>query len=322
MPRFSAFTPFGMLAFSSKRSFGESIYAAMRACVDQPFDMSVGTHEEAKIYAQAMGLARARYALLRARNQTVPSKTWDMLPVLEADYGLAPLPTDSLVARRGALAARVRLPGGARVSNVTAGLRDILGSNFLALRTTSLDEATSPSMAAANFRPRTLPPKFFRTLGSIAPLLPASAWVSYAPFGASPATELLMVGDVAVVQGENSGLAEKVTVTGVQAVDNVQQFQATFTKSHDTGATVTTMHWPFTSSTKRFSLVIVTATAAIDAEQRRKVDDFMARVSRGVSQWAIVQPTTPGALTVGPAKVDAAIIGAVPIGTFAFTLSP
>jgi hypothetical protein len=101
-------------------------------------------------------------------------------------------------------------------------------------------------------------------------------------------------------------------------------FTASFSNSHDVGATVTTMSWPFWWSTQHFVFIVVGATASIDAETRRQVNEFMAKTTRGVGQWAIVRPstTTPTGGTIGPFTLTSSRIGAVPLGTFAYVNLP
>ncbi len=60
-----------------------------------------------------------------------------------------------------------------------------------------------------------------------------------------------------------------------------------FQRAHEAG-TIATRSYPLWSSHRRYSLVVVSLSAAQDAEKRRKVNDLMARASKGVSQWAIV----------------------------------
>ena len=111
------------------------------------------------------------------------------------------------------------------------------------------------------------------------------------------------------------------TVTWVAAGASLC-FQATFTKAHDVGAALVAGHFPYWWSTQRYAWIVVTAAAAIDAESRRKVNDFLTRAARGVSQWAIVQAatTTPTGGTVGPLHVNDPM-GTQPIAAFTFTNS-
>ncbi len=210
------------------------------------------------------------------------------------------------------------------------------------------------------------------------------------------AVQVLRVGDVVVVQGENSMQCEKVTVTGVaitppagsfassvalpvgtstwvastsyvagqyviptvptgaffkclvagssgatepvwpttigqavvdggvtwSAAGASLCFQATFANAHDVGATVTTGNFPYWWSTQRFYLIIVQSAAALDPETRRRVNEFMDRLARAGSGWAIVQPTSTTSTggTVGPLTVGAGM-ATIPLGTFTYVNS-
>lgn len=339
MPITSAFTSFGMLRFSSKPSRHRAIYDALKVAIggdagphgggqaSSVYDLSIGTHQEAKLYATAHGLAMADGQQERAGNQALPLKCVELLPSIERDYLLVPGPYDTIAQQQANLQARKLLPGGAILSNIVAGLRLILGTDFLAVRTITLAEgggavpSTPVSDARVNARLPDVPAKWVQLTEPVTTLAAPFA-VGYGnldPTITSPV--LLAVGDVVMVQAGNTALMEKVTVSAVSAAGAPQRFTATFAKSHDVGAVVTTMDWPWQVNPSRIYLVIVTAAAAKDAERRRKVDEFMARVVRGPSQWATVKPTTPGALTVGPDALPFTL-GAVPIGSLAFTLSP
>lgn len=325
MPRFSAFTPFGQLAFSSKLSMADRIYRAMKGAVSDAFDMSVGTHQEAKVYAAARGMARAGMALVRAGNQAQFAKATDLLPLLEADYDLTPGAIDNINTRRVRGAAAERLSRGAALENIVASLRTILGSSFLAVRTLTAAEATVyPVAPYGDARVNALLPTAQArhvklTNGATAA---GGLLVGYTNLDPTRGEVALLAGDVVMVQPENSGLSEKVTVIAVTGSGSTRQFAATFARAHDVGAIVTTMPWPYQWSTKRSYLIVVAAGAAIDINLRRLVDEFMSRVVPATSQWAIVQPTTQGALTVGPFTLGTSPLGAVPLGTTAFTMSP
>lgn len=101
-------------------------------------------------------------------------------------------------------------------------------------------------------------------------------------------------------------------------------FTGVFQSGHDVGATVTTMSWPYQWSTQHLVLIVVSLAAAVDAETRRQVNEFMASATRGVGQWAIVQPSSSTAIggTVGPFALDASPIGTVPLGAFAYHPAP
>lgn len=144
------------------------------------------------------------------------------------------------------------------------------------------------------------------------------ARLPYENWSPADAEVLLRVGDELAVEIENLGLAEKVEVLSVDGTGSGRHFSAIFESVHDYGASATTGPAPIWTSTKRFVLVVVDAVAAIDADLVRKVDTFMSRISRTVTQWAIVQPTSPGASTIGPFTLDSSPLGVVTLGSLSF----
>jgi hypothetical protein len=289
-------------------------------------DLSVGTHAEAKIYAQARGLARAALTMVRANNQYYFSKATEMLPGLEKDYGITPGALDDLTTRRRRGAALEKLFAGGSVPSISSGLRTLLGSAFLGIRSLApVETVVTPTVpfgsAKLNATNTGSPPKFLKLVD---PVLQTGTpvWVTYTNLDATIAETRVTVGAQFMVQPENTALAELVTIAAIQGAGATRQFQATFTNVHDVGANVTNMDWPAQISTQRLLLIVVTAAASIDPNQRRLVDEFMAKAATGVTDWAIVQPTTPGALTIGPFTLGSSPLGAVPIGSLAFALSP
>ncbi len=327
MPRFSAFAPPGAIVFSGKEPVAKTLYRSITGSLAGAFDVSPGTHAEAKVYAQAMALARASRSLEKARNQANPATASDLLPLLEQDFKVYPAERATLGERRAVLRALEKLPQGAVTSNIVAGLRTLLGTNFLAYRPVTAAEATvypatwtAAGTAKANPQRPELAPKTVQLTDPVA-ATGVPLWVAYQNVDAVSAPITLGAGDVVMVQPGNSAEAERVAVTAVRLILGVRMFQATFTRAHDVGAVVTTQNWPYWRSTKRFDFIVVKAAAAVDAESRRKVDSFLQRVSRAVTRWAIVEPSSPGALTIGPLGVGSPV-GCVPVGTFAFTVSP
>jgi hypothetical protein len=329
MGGFSAFAPTGAIVFSGKEPAGKTFYRSITASLPI-YDQTPGTHAEAKAYAQAMALARASRSLRKAQNQADPRTAGELLPLLEEDFKAFPAARASLTDRRAALSALELLPSGAVATNIIAGLRALLGAAFLAYRPVAVDEATvypadwsASGTTKANPQRSDRAPKFVRLVDPVASL-GAPLWVAYANVDATAAPVALTPGDVVMVQPGNSALSERVTVTAVRVIavagTGARSFQATFTRPHDLGAVVTTQSWPYWWSTKRQDFIVVTHAAAIDPETRRRIDEFMGRVSRAVTRWAIVEPTTPGALTIGPLTVGSPV-GCVPVGQLPFTLS-
>lgn len=126
----------------------------------------------------------------------------------------------------------------------------------------------------------------------------------------------LYAGDVLTVDSGNLGLAEKVTVVEVEGTGEDRVFRAIFTKPHSAGALATTGTQPIWTSSKRHMLIVVDAATAVDPALVARVHAFMKQISRAPTTWAIVQPTTPGATTVGPFKIGSTTgspLGAVPL---------
>ena len=320
MPLFSCFSPFGNLEFSSRPSVCQRVYESMAASLGGQYDLTVGGHNEATLYARARELSRGIQAQRRAGNNANPLKCVELLPLQETGYGLVPNERDGVLARQQALAARMLLSRGARRESIESQLRALLGSNFIELRGPAAGEVvtwpTSPSAGPGTFlRPDgALPPKFFTFLSPVA-TTGTAVTVYYQQLDPSQTQSPLAAGDVMVAQLEVLGLAEKVTVASVGTDSTGAYFTATFQSSHDLGCTGIVGSVPVWLSTQRVTLVVVAATAALDAETHRKIDDIMARCERGVSQWAVVQPSSPGATTAGPFTLNVSPLGIVPIGT-------
>lgn len=137
----------------------------------------------------------------------------------------------------------------------------------------------------------------------------------------------LFAGEPVVMDPGNTSQMERVTVAafsttpppGSNTTPGYLYFQATFNKSHDVGSPMTTGHVPYWWSTQRLNYAVLTAAGATDAPTRAKVDAILAKILRGVSTWAIVQPssTTLTGGTLGPLSAGLPM-GTTPIGTLAF----
>jgi hypothetical protein len=296
MARFSAFSPLGQLRFSAKAPSGAGIYRAIVAAQSGAFDMSPGTEGDAEAYATAMALARARTALDRGAAQHDPTMAIEMLPVLERDYGVIPGEGDSIRERQRALAARIAISGGPREESIENGLRTLLGADFIAYRVQTVAEAgtwpADPSAGPGIFGRDEIAAKLFRITSTIVTTGMPVAF-SYAPIDTDDGTRLAP-GDVVCVQPDNRPQAEKVAV---ESVENLTA-TATFAKAHGGGDILTTGPIPLWSSTKRYAIVVVSDAAVASRETRRKIDDFMGRVSRGVTTWSVFKRSST--TTLGP----------------------
>lgn len=327
MPRFSAFTRFGHLAFSSKPSHAESIY---RDQLDRMggdglnYSFAIGTYAEAKLYASSMHYARVRLTCERAQAQRHPAKAVELLPVHEKDWGLVPGPNDTILDRQKMLAAAMLAPKGAGLANINAVLSAILGSALLGVRRIAAGEAQFwPTVAGSvGLFPKllSLPAKSFFLLSPVAVTASPVAF-TYARIGPSDG-QVLQVGDRVCVDAENSGLAETVMITGTGPA--LGRATATFTKAHSApndvtgypGASLVVGPMPLLSTSQRFLLVIGTSAVVRDGDMRRRVNEAMRRTVRAVDQWAFVEASGPN--QIGPVTVGQTPIGTAPLGTSSF----
>lgn len=469
MPQLSAFTPCGALECSGAPSLIEQFYELLPSLWGSQLDFSVvGSYNEEKLYAVACMCALMLGELQHAGNQANPLTAYDLLPLLELDWLIAPGQNDTVPIRQKTVAAAMRLARGARASNIVAIVRAIAGAAFLAyvpnpngaqaivtsitnngsgairvFATNSfntgdeivlsgiqgtteannvwtvtaptptqfdlfLSTFTHPYVSGGiatrlptifpsiiqntpgQFTDVSQPAKMLRLVDPVAGVIgtpewcayqaldvssvPTLAWSANSQFsslqlvvptlpnssgffyqcttaGKSDATEptwptvpgatvadgtsvwtcisntapALVAGERVVVDAGNTSQMETVTVTAVAntapsgTTPGYLYFRAIFNKSHDINAPMTTGSIPYWWSTQRLNLFVLSAAAATDATMRAKLDALLAKVLRGVSTWAIVQPssTTLTGGTVGPLSAGMAM-GTVPIGQFSY----
>ncbi len=295
-----------MLAMSSEPSYAETIYNAIVAQLGGQYAVTPGSRMDAWAYATAMGLARARYQFLRVKNQADPRKASDLLPRREDEYGVVPGPTATLEERGEALAAKMRLPLGAVRSNVETQLRAAIGDEFIAYVTTAEADQVSTLRDDANFQPPTTPIKLIRLLDPVTSL-GAPLAIRYENADESQVEIKVAAGDKLVIEPETDSVTEVVTVSAAITIDDVPHIVATFQSPHSADCIATTGPFPDWISTRRYQYVVVDETAIMDREKRRKVNETMADVVRGVSQWAIVPETAAG--ESGPFTVEDPVLG-------------
>lgn len=308
MPLLSAFTPCGHLRCSSRPPTGYQIYKSLANSLGGPanFSMTPGSRTEAILYADAMGHARIELTLERMKNQLNPLKCVEMLPVYEKAYGLIPRPTDTIQQRQAALAAAMLIPAGASFTAITAALQSALGSDFIAFRVTPVSEAVafpaSPGAAnsPAKWTDRGVSPQIVRLSTSVA-ITGTPTVVGYETILGLDQPRIA-VGEDIVMSVNNIALTERVTITAV----GLSEFVATFTKPHAIDDIATTSYFPYWTSTKKHSLVVVTPTAAVDPEKRRLAHEVMKRTATTWSTWDIVpkaDATHTAAFTVADATL-------------------
>lgn len=317
MPRFSCFTPFGQLRCSSKPSRWESFYRQLVDSYGETFDLTVGTHAEAKLYALSCLVAAGYELAEQLHAERDPRKLYKLLRQREREFGIAPDPTLTLEQRRAVIASRMLASSGSSKQAITLALQTLLGAGFVALRTTTSAGGepgvwpnVSPVTGAVGvFEPGTNAPKFGLTLDSV---MPGTRWVPYFPLSDS---ERLVVGDVVSLQLENSFYAERVTVNAVQETYGIPYFQANYVKPHERAVSITTAPMIAWSSRYRHLLIVVTDDVSNSLRARGQINELMRRIVRASASWSIVTPTSAG--VTGP-MVLGGKLGTKPSGAISY----
>ena len=327
MPLFSCFTKFGNgFAFSGAPAHGERIFRNMLSNIGvESYSVEEGTRMRGFCYAQAMQAARVRYTLEHAGYQLDPLKVTEMLPLREAEYGLIPGPTESIDDRRATLAATLLAPKGGDFNNIKNALLTLLGDSFIQyIPTTYGDSIRFPTNCGDQPMNLVTPdrlPKLLTITDTISTGLGAPQWVHYEPLELPSVPDAdaqptdVYVGETFIVDPGQTALHETITVSAVrELVPGFPELEATFNNPHSAGTMASNMPYPFWVSTKRANLVVLEATAAVDAETRRKVNELFAKMVRAVSIWFIVQedPTNPG--HTGTFRVGVSGLGVQTIG--------
>ena len=335
---FSAFTPLDLYRLSAETPRAQLHYEAMVANHGGQYDMTAGSRQEAFCFAGALQVARVEQRMREAARQNFADEVCEFMPVREAEYGLIPGPTDTMPTRRAAFRRAKKLHTTWTRTEIEEALKELLGSDFLAYRPTPLADVerwpASLGAAPQNLAATNVTRKVVRITQAVSAGLGSPQTVTYRMFdptlgavidtAAAGAAGGLAVGDKFVVEPNVSGISETVTVAAVfQAFGAVPigqlpvtSFTATFQKPHTNGCLCFTHAFPRWISTKRHSLIVVTAAAAIDADKRRLVDRQMRRMVRASSTWDIVQSangTTTGAFTIGSPSIGMQTIGSITI---------
>ena len=327
----SLFAPGGLLLLKGGTPVAESIHATIIQLLttgeDGKLAADVGTFVDCFAFALARVVARVQRRQEQLEGERLAMGAYELLAQLEEEFGLRPAITDGIAARRAALLARGMAAQGSRRPSLEQALRDLLGEDFINFHVA--DPASevsiwpsalgdSPQLLAAPDQPSVLVSLPY----AISTGLGAPQFVTYVPIEPSAAAETahtLTVGDKVVVQPENLGLAETVTVTDTATAGSVLSFEATFNNAHDPCLAVN-MPFPAWGSSQRHLWIVLTETAAFDAETRRQVHELVARMVTGVTTWSIC-PQNPDLFgSAGPWTLDDLVMGALdfnPMATIA-----
>jgi hypothetical protein len=315
----SAFSPFGMLEFSSKPPRAQSIYESLVSMHGGNFDDNFSGPLNAEWYAHAMAIGAARDTLERAENQADPDTVHEMLPVQESMYGLAPGPYDSADTRRATLKSRYLLMQRPTIPVVTQVLRLLCGDDFLAwVPNTSADPspATIPTLECQDVTVR----RKVLTLLDPAVAVGVPELVRYEH--QFDDTTPLLAGETVVLDPGKRGIEELVTVQASYWDDTPDTrekplIRIVVTRPHEAGAFGVSGSFPNWSSYRSNQLIVVKHGRATDPILRAKIDMQLTRMFGGTCTWDIVEESeTPG--VAGPFKVGESGIGIVPLGTITY----
>lgn len=329
MPYWSAFTPYGQVAYSSRDTLSRQLFSALAKAYGREYSVKPNTHLGAKIYATARTLAAAALTVERGANQRDPLQVREMLPAQERQYRITPAPGETVDERRRFLAAKYMATKGATPNNVLLALTLVLGADLVAIvyppALPLTSEPADPGVAGfGNYEADNAPMNRFVLMQHLVhPELGATEF-AYKP---DVSFERLKAGDVVVAQYENWALAEKVTIASAREATALESYSlpgpypratATFSKVKEKGASVWTGPRPFWVGTGRHTLVVGTAAAARDPETRRKVDEVMTLLMTGVSTWSFVEQTSTFPRQAGPFLLGTSFLGANPLDTVSF----
>lgn len=147
MPLFSAFTPFGLLEFTSDSSDAEKIYNSMISSIKDPetgtptLDICEESYEEAKLYATSIAIACAGATVKQAGRELRGETAYYQLEAQEDRYKVSPAATDDIPTRRRFLADKQKAARGSRFEAVWEGLTNIFGDDLVAYRPIAISEA-------------------------------------------------------------------------------------------------------------------------------------------------------------------------------------
>ena len=308
---FTAFAPFGAFRFSSRQTYGESIYRQLvnseqAEGADAAFDSSWNSYNSCRLYAIAMGLQSAKLQLQHAAAQRDPRYVTEKLPELEKDYQLIPLPSATIEERRAALQAAMSRRDGNLVTAISAGMTTIFGAYFSSVRVQTTSETSAVLIGQTSlktfdeFKPG-IGHKLFKITEPISSV--GAKTVAITSIGGTG--EPPKVGERVIVDVSKNGRTEVVTVTASTS----STITATFSSAHDANAVCSTQHWPAWVNHKRHLLIYTSAAALDNAPLIAKANAFLDYALRGSSTWAFVPGESP--FVIGTSRIGQNTIGAV-----------
>lgn len=308
--KFSAFAPFGLGGFSGRVPLARRIYDALWANLNgagRAENFARGGYTDAKVFATAKALARWLTVACKLDAQLRPGTVLELLAAREDEHGVV-VPVGATIAeRRTALQVQMRLGLGGSYGNLRQALEDTLGGAFVELRQlpagSQVNVPADPGPGPGYFIEPQAPRRMFRLRDNLSLLGPRVVALLRLDGTVPTDVELPLVGESFVVEPDHNVLRERVTIDAIGTLAPDCLLYATFTRPHHAGALLVTQPWPYWISTRRHWVVRLTPEAALDAETRRRVDELMHRLVRGVSTWSLVGNEGPFELGESPLGV-------------------
>lgn len=335
----SSFTPGGLLLLSAEQPIAERLHATILRLLSSgaPGDLSVevGSFVDCLAFAMARVVARAQHRQEQLSGERLAASSYELLSTIESEYGLAPLPTDTVAQRQRALfAAAFSAALGCLRPTLEQALADALGDAFLGLHVMDPASETTLWPASLGDQPMLLassatPRKLVRLTRAISAGLGSPQFVSYERVDPVVGEDVvfgqtLLKGDRLLVEPENTGRAEVVTVLNVtrSSEDDDADFilQATFNSAHEPNCWATAMPYPAWASSQMWLLVRLTAEGAVDPEVRRLANNLLRKRLTGVSTWSLCPDNGSGG--IGPLTCDDPVLGRLDINPTATFTTP
>lgn len=324
---YSLFAPKGLAQYRAGKPLAQALHEtglllfSKHGAAQGGFNTDPGSLVDLFCFSLAITLARAARTLERADEERFAAKAYYLLAKLEEEHGLRPGADDRLHARHAALADAKRAPRGNARAELEQQLRDLLGDDFVGLHIPSGAEVVAwpeelgdqPQLLAEASIDR----KLVQIVPAISTDLGTPQQVRYRQIDPADidGEHTLTIGDRLVVEPENLGRAEVVTVEGLLITEGEVYFTATFNQAHEPNCWAAQMPFPAWTSTQRNVLVALPPDAVLDPEKRRKVDVLLTKILTGVTRWSLCGSS--GAGTIGPWTIgdpQLGMIGFNPIG--------
>jgi hypothetical protein len=286
-----------MLTFSSQPTYAKKIYDSMRSSQgnDDGAFREFG-YQGAKLYATAMMLGRVQELYKRITEQASPKTVTFLLPEKEKEYGITPNTSQSDAERRFKLGIRYRSGIGSSLSDLTSGLSEVLGSNFLDLIKPSdtdfadlIDNFAIVPPSYAKFQNPTIEGKWLIAQHNWGPS--SGNLTAKLICGSAPES-----GEDYVFGSPTESYTQKCKITNVLSLGN-NLYELTFTgvtKAVQEGQGFTSNSYPIWSTGRRRFLIKITAASSKDANIINNTDDYMQRSVRAVTVWEKSVPQSGG----------------------------